>query len=463
MKPLAQRYAPQRRDLPLSLWRLQRSDYGALCLGTLDLRGLIDRFGSPLHVVDAARLDENVEAFLATPAGGTRGAEVFYSYKTNPVPAVLERMHEGGIGAEVISEYELWLALHLGVPPDRIVFNGPGKSAASLELAITRGIGLINLNSREEVSTVADVARRLGKRARVGLRIVVGGGWAGQFGEPVATGAAARAYLEALGQSDLDLVAVHAHQGGEFSSREQVDAFVSGVLAFIDEMRVATGHELEILDFGGSLGTPTTHHLSALELRLNRAFQNDLVPRDPRRVLSIREYVATIISAVEQRYLAMRRPVPRIFLEPGRAMTSNTQMLLCRVTGLRDFNTSLSYAILDAGINIAEPVRSEYHQIFPLQERQRSASNMYRLVGPICTPMDVLYYAWRLPELRPGDALAIMDTGAYFVPFSTSFSFPQPGIVMTDDAGVRLIRRAETFTDLISRDEFEHVTSGVPR
>ena len=453
LRPLAQRYAPRRRDLPPELWGLSRNAAGSLTLDGVELDTLLERFGSPLHVVNAKRLDENVAEFLAVPVGSERAAEAFYSYKTNPVPAVLQRMHERGVGAEVISEYELWLALNLGVPPSRIVFNGPGKSVRSLELAVEREIGLINLNSREEAAVVADVARRLGKRPRVGLRIVVPGGWAGQFGEAVSTGAAQWALMDALSYPALEVVALHAHQGGEFSTRQQVESFVSGVLAFADDMRSATGHNFEILDFGGSLGCPTSHRLSARDLRLNRAFQTDLVPRNPRDVLSIGEYVRSVVSLVERHYALGNRPVPRVFLEPGRAMTSNAQMLLCRVTGLRDFTGTPAHAILDAGINVAEPMRGEYHQILPLRARAQKVTKTYRLVGPICTPMDVLCSAWRLPELGIGDALAIMDAGAYFVPFATSFSFPQPGIAMIDGEEVVSIRRAERFEDLISRDE----------
>jgi len=183
IRPLVKRYAPKRMDLPMSLWNLSRDASGVLCLHGVDLRSLLERYGSPLHVVDAAKLDANVAAFLQTPAGSERGCEVYYSYKTNPIPGVLRRMHAQGIGAEVISAYELWLALKLGVAPEDIVYNGPAKSEASLVQAIEQQIGLLNFNSRDEIAPFAALARRLGKRPRVGVRVAVPGGWAGQFGE----------------------------------------------------------------------------------------------------------------------------------------------------------------------------------------------------------------------------------------------------------------------------------------
>jgi diaminopimelate decarboxylase len=112
-----------------------------------------------------------------------------------------------------------------------------------------------------------------------------------------------------------------------------------------------------------------------------------------------------------------------------------------------------TYAILDAGINLAESARNEYHQLFPVNRFGEPRTETYTVVGPICTPGDTLYPAIRLPELRVGDSVAIMDAGAYFVPFSTSFSFPRPAVVMIEDGNVRLLRRAERFEDLIEYDD----------
>src|SRR5581483_7125670 len=218
-------------------------------------------------------------------------------------------------------------------------------------------------------------------------------------------------------------------------------AFVRQVIAFADELRRALGIRIEILDFGGSLACPTVVRFDKWQLKLNYTFGCDLLPRAPGSVISIHEYVRTIGSEVASHWSPHERP--RIFLEPGRAMTGNTQLLLCRVLSLRE-GSDLGYAVLDAGIKVAEPVRNEYHQLEPLQQRP-GPRKLYRLTGPICTPMDVLYGAWELPELRVGDALAILDSGAYFVPFATSFSFPQPAIAVVENGAHRLLRRAESY------------------
>ena len=147
-------------------------------------------------------------------------------------------------------------------------------------------------------------------------------------------------------------------------------------------------------------------------------------------------------------------PAPRVILEPGRAMTGDTQLLLTSVVDIKD-DGALDHGVLDAGMNIAEPVPHEYHQLFSVTAPGAPATSAYRLAGPICTPADVLYNHWRLPPLAPGHVLAIMDTGAYFVPFSTTFSFPKPALLMQDGDEVTVCRRPRTFDDMVALDDLD--------
>jgi diaminopimelate decarboxylase len=403
-------------------------------------------------VVDAQKVRENAAAFRAIPAGHERGCEVFYSYKTNPVVGVLRLLHAAGIGAEVISPYEFWLALRLGVPPASIVYNGPGKSDESLRTAIELGIQTINCNHREEVGRVAALARGLKRRARIGIRVATGEGWSAQFGAPAIGGDALAAFAEASARPELEVVGLHVHRGGMIRTEAETVAFVGSVLAFAAEVEGRLGCRLEILNFGGSLGLATVDALSARTFRMNRALHSAVPLPESVGALSIERYVEVLLGLVDQHYRRVRRPRPRIFLEPGRAMTGNTQMLLAQVLTTKELE-GVRFAVLDAGINLAESVRSEYHQVLPVNRSGAPATRVHTLVGPICSPGDTLYPAIRLPELVPGDSLAIMDAGAYFVPFSTSFSFPQPAIVLVDRGEVSLLRRRETYEDLVRRDE----------
>jgi diaminopimelate decarboxylase len=446
------RALPHAPPWSLETWGLTRNEYGELLRGDVRLSTLLEQFGSPLYVVDDERLASNVARFRATPPGAQRGCEPYYSYKTNPVPGVLARLDELGVGAEVASPWELWLALELGVAPERIVYNGPSKSAESLSLAMIRGVGLINLNGAEEIALVAGLARELGKRQRVGLRVVVPGGRAGQFGEKIETGAALDAFRRARDRQELEVVALHSHANGEYGTREELEAFARPLLAFSDTLRTELGLTLEILDFGGNLMCRSVSHYSQGDRRLSVTFGREPTPRPLDAVMTIDEYVANLVALVEQHAAAQGVARPRIFIEPGRSLTGDAQLLLTRVHSVRgEDDAGLTWAVLDAGISVAEPVPNEFHQLFPLRPGS-GPPRLYRLTGPSCTLADQLYAAWTLPELAPGDGLAIMDAGAYFVPMSTCFSFPRPGIVSVRDGKVSLLRRRETYEDLVTRD-----------
>jgi diaminopimelate decarboxylase len=313
------------------------------------------------------------------------------------------------------------------------------------------GVQTLNINHAEEVQRVVAVARELGRRPRVGLRITTGQGWTAQFGTPVHGGAAMRAYAEALSSDALDVVGIHAHFGGMIHDRGTLLGGVNAVLDFVAELEARQNLSLEILNFGGSLATPTVGHIDARDQRFNQTFHRELPEPDAAHSLSIEDYVTTLMDAVRARYAQRNKPMPRVFLEPGRSMTGNAQMLVASVLSTKQV-ADAHYLILDAGINIAESMRGEYHKMFPVRGASLPASETWTVVGPICSPADTLRYAWRAPPLAEGDAVVMMDAGAYFVPFSTSFSYPRPAIVMLDGGVDTLIRRAENFEDLIAYD-----------
>jgi diaminopimelate decarboxylase len=398
-----------------------------LRLEGLALHDLLGRFGSPLHVVHAAALDRNVQAFQGA-------GDIFYSYKTNPVPGVLRRLHARGVGAEVISPYELWLAERLGVPGSRTVFNGPAKSGEAVARAVARGV-LINLNHREEIDAVARVAESVGRTARVGVRVVTRRGWSGQLGLRIDGGEALAAFEAALAKPRLRVAALHAHFGPPLRSRSALCGFVDELLRFCDVLHARLGVSPELLDFGGGLALPSVTENGAM-----------------RSKLSVREYVRTIASRVARHFRRARREHPRIALEPGRALTGSAQLLLTRVVSSRDVPGGRSYLMLDAGTNLAGAMRFESHRVLPVSRAGAAPSHRYALVGPLCSPSDVLAEGVRLPRLAPGDSLAILDAGAYFVPYQTNFSFPRPAIVIVERGRARLLRRAERFADLVAFD-----------
>lgn len=430
-------------------WGLSRDEQGHLTVQGTALADLVARHGGgPLHVVDGDAVRRNVAAFDQRDEQGRPRVEVYYSYKSNPVPGVLQFLHELGIGAEVTSHLELWMALQIGVPPQHIIFNGPGKSDEGLRLAIESGIQIININQAEEVERIAAIARELGKRVPVGIRVSTSGTWQGQFATPASH--ALEVFEAARDTGVLDVIGLHQHIGGHIDSAERLAAPVDEVLDFV-EMLEDKGFDLQILNLGGGLANRTTYNFTATDHKHNVHYGKALPVPDAEAGFTIEQFVTVAHEHVTARYARRGRPAPRIFLEPGRGLTANTQMLVTSVLTERH-TPERDYLVLDAGINVLPGLVSEFHQIMPLTDTGAAHDHEYRLVGPTCAPWDTLLHSWYGSELHTGDQLVVMDTGAYFVPMATTFSFAEPGVLLVDSGREVMLRRGERFTDIVALD-----------
>lgn len=451
-RKLLANYESQSTKLNPTLWNLSYQN-DQLMFQDRPLASLIEKWGSPLHVIDIEKLLGNLDEFQSVPAGFDKGLEVFYSYKTNPLPWIFEALHGRGVGAEVISEYELWLAFKLGVPADRIIYNGPAKSVASLNAAIDRNILSININNLEEMDFIAALAAKQGKKASVGIRVTSAVGWTGQFGLPVESGAALEGFRRALALPALNLTTLHCHRGILIYDEATLRLYLQFLLDFVDELHTQLNWVPQVLDVGGSLAIPTVRHLSQKEIKLATALLVPPKPPEPEAVLTPKAYAEIVVQVVREHFQSRGYVQPRILSEPGRALTGNSQFLLTSVQNIKR-EEALDFAVLDAGIGLASCVSTQYHEVFPLKIKP-STVRCHRLVGPICHTGDTLYNASYLPELERGDALAIMDSGAYFIADATSFSFPQPAIVAISATGEDiLVRKAESFEHMVSLDHF---------
>ena len=440
------------RDLHPSNWEAGVGPDGHLVIGDCDTLELAQRFGTPLQVVDRSRLRKNFDLFAAGFKDFYPRVEIGYSYKTNPLPGVLRSLHEFGAWAEVISHFELWLALELGVAPGKIVFNGPGKTLAGLELAVALGVSMINVDSVEEIESIRYLAEKHGRRQRVGVRIITSVGWSSQFGLSIQSGAALRAFERICASPEhIEPAGLHLHLGTGIRDIAMYVQAVREVLRFADVLRRTLGIEIQTLDLGGGFGVPTVRPFSAWDMRL---MDNGHCPRvtDVSRVPSIEHYGRAIGQLVAQHYPPSDKNAPLLFFEPGRALTSSAQTLLLRVLAIKPGIGGRLVAICDGGKNIALPLGYEYHEIFAAADAEGKAEMTYDLFGPLCHPGDVLMKGKRLPRLIVGDVIAVMDAGAYFIPNQMNFSNPRPAAVMVNRGEAAVIRSREAFEDIVAHD-----------
>ena len=436
----------------LGLWNLESNSMGHLSVDGIDTVKLVSQLGSPLLVVNKRRLMNDVEelqkAFMRAP----EGSKILYSYKTNCIPGILKPLHEAGVGAEVISPYELWLAERLGVPGDMILYNGVDKSGESLESAIRMGILSINIDQVEEIDRIRAAAARLNKKANVGVRLALSS--RSQFGLDIESGEALDACrtIKSLSQY-LNFQCIHVHLTSNAKDSSAHRAFATRALEFLRELKDETGLTIPYLDIGGGFGVPTTKNMNGIEYGTYRVF--GVLPKPPRlkEWQPVSQFMHELIGSIEATCRRLDLEIPRLLIEPGRLITSRAEFLLASVRSIKSRTDGPLFAITDAGrLSVTFPCDFEYHEVFVAGRPNARMDTFYGVMGRVCTSADWMFKNRLLPKLQPGDILAVMDAGAYFSSYSSNFAFPRPAIVMIDDGKAIVVRGAETFDHLTALD-----------
>jgi len=436
-------------------WGATVADNGHLLVQGTDVVELARRHGTPLHVVNEIRLLQDYSDFLAPFRSRYPHVRLATSYKTNPVPAVLTRLHRYGTMAEVISHFELWLALHLGVDPSEIVLNGPGKTEAAMRLALERRIGLINLDGIEEIRELERLCEELrATDVTVGVRLTTSVGWQSQFGLSIANGLAEQAFGALAASKVLCPRAVHIHLGTGIDSVDEYREAVEEVVVFARAVEDKYGLTIDTYDLGGGFGVPTVRFTDEWDARGHSFGYPDrtAVPEDAPTPAAYAAAILEILERLAGPAMAARRL--RVILEPGRAITSSAQMLLLSVVRRKAVAPDRRVLIVDGGKNVALPLGWEAHAILPADDMDGEPAARYDIYGPLCHPGDVIGRNVRLPPRDSGQLLAIMDAGAYFIPNQLNFSNARPPVVLIEDGQPLEVRSREEFPDVVRLDDF---------
>lgn len=439
--------------MDIKLWDLDINHKDHLVFGGYDLVELAKIYGTPIYIVDEHKLRGNYHRFLNAFMNGYSKAKVFYSYKTNCIPGVLNVLNEEGCGAEVVSPYELWLALRLGVKPSEIIYNGVNKSAEDLRTAIQKQVGLINVDSADEIYRLKRVSEEIKQRVNVGIRIYPGVGWKAQFGiEPNVDRVIS--LIKELNKSGFqNLCCLHVHIGTGVRNTKPYERLIKLVCWLLFDIKEKLNIDIEYLDFGGGFGVPTVKTFTIFEVGLYKIF--NIPPQEPKEkdCPSVETFGQVIAYSLKKYSRLYGLKEPYLLLEPGRAITSNAQILLVTVGDIKKRRDGAQFAITDGGMqNIAFPLSYEYHKCFLANRASLKPKDRYFVTGPLCSPEDLLYRNWRLVELERGDILAIMDAGAYFTSFSNNFSYPRPAVVLVSGNSHKLVRKHESFEHINAMD-----------
>lgn len=435
----------------------RRGDDGALSVAGVDLRDLAAEHGTPAYVLDEADFRARArgfrEAFERAFGALGVGVDVYYAGKAFLSIAVARWAHEEGLRIDTSTGGELAVALRAGIPGVGIGLHGNNKSDAEIERALGAGVGRIVVDSLAEVDRVADAAARADVRAPVMVRLTTGVHAGGhefiatahedqKFGLSVAGGTAspAMAALRAvLARPELELIGVHSHIGSQILDPSGFEAAARRVLELRAALAAATGHLLAEVDLGGGFGI---------------AYLPGEVPLDPGRVAK------DLAGVVDGACAELGTPLPRISIEPGRAIVGPTTLTLYRVgtvkpVTLEDGGTR-TYVSVDGGMSDnLRPALYGARYTAALASRRGSATTVpARVVGKHCESGDIVVHDVALPDdVAPGDLLAVPATGAYGRSMASNYNHvPRPPVVAVRDGVARVIVRRETEDDLLALD-----------
>ncbi len=393
----------------------------------LSIEELAKTYGTPLYLYSTAVLRKHFNAFAGSFSGMPH--LVCYSVKANSNTHILRLLGELGAGMDIVSGGELHRALKAGIPGSRIVYSGVGKRDDEILAALDADILMFNVESGQELLRINGLAEQSGRRARVSLRInpdvdpkthpyISTGLKKNKFGLDRETALAT--YREARKLSAIDIVGVDCHIGSQLTEIGPFMEALDRILAFTDKLQ-ESGFSIKYLDFGGGLGI---------------TYNEENPPRREEFGLAVRE-------KLKGRDLTL-------ILEPGRTIVGNAGILITRALYTKS-TPAKHFVIVDAAMNdlLRPSLYTAFHRIAEVTPKGRPSRN-YDVVGPICESGDFLAHDRDLPEIESGELLAVFSAGAYGFSMSSNYnSRPRAAEVLVDGKSPRLIRRRETYADLI--------------
>ncbi len=391
---------------------------------------IIAEYGTPCYIYSRATIERHWQ--VMNDVCGQWPHQICYAVKANDNLAVLDVLTRLGSGFDLVSQGELERVLHVGGDPNKIVFSGVGKLTTEIQRALQVGIHCFNIESADELTRIQQCAQSLNIMAPIAVRInpnvdanthpyIATGLRDSKFG--VAPDVARQLYQRAQQLSHIDIVGITCHIGSQLASLTPFTDAMRELLTFVDELQ-GMGITLQHIDMGGGLGVPYR--------------QDEQLPTPA-------EYTQALIDLLADRQLTL-------LLEPGRLIMANAGILVSRVEYIKTTDNK-RFAIIDAGMNdlLRPALYQAWHDVIPVQQLERE-QHTYDIVGPVCETSDC-FATKRELAIATDDYIAIRSVGAYGACMSSQYNARvRAAEVMVDDKQAHLIRRRETWDDLMRHE-----------
>ncbi len=407
---------------------------GVLCAEDVSIAEIAAQVGTPFYLYSSATLLRHYRLFDEALAGMDH--LVCFAMKSLSNQAILQLLGEAGAGMDVVSGGEYARARAAGVPGERIVFSGVGKTRVEMRQALTGGIRQFNVESEPEMEALSAVAVELGKIAPITIRVnpdvdakthakIATGKSENKFGIPIAR--AREVYAHAARLPGIEVIGIDVHIGSQLTDLAPFEAAYLKVAELTEQLR-ADGHTIKRLDLGGGLGIPYV--------------QSNEAPPSPL------DYGAMIKRTVG--HLGCE-----IEIEPGRLISGNAGVLVSRAIYVKD-GADRQFLILDAAMNdlIRPAMYDAHHDIVPVVQPEAGAERAtYDIVGPVCESGDTFAKGRAMAQVAPGDLVVFRSAGAYGAVMASEYnSRPLIPEVLVHNDQFAVIRARPTFDEMIARD-----------
>jgi diaminopimelate decarboxylase len=416
---------------------------GKLTCESFPLDKAAERFGTPLYVYSSQtivdhyhRLDQSLHELHH---------EICYAVKANSNLSVIRLLADQGAGFDIVSGGELYRVIKAGGNPAKCTFAGVGKNREEIEYALRCEVLSFNIESEQELNAIDEIARSLKKRAPIAIRVnpdvsanthkyISTGKTENKFG--IAIDRVAEVYARAQKMNNIKIRGVQMHIGSQITEVKPFVQAIEKMVPLVRQLKSECG--IEFFSIGGGIGI--IYH-GSLESGDKVWWKDD----ESKHALTIEEYAGAIIPPLKS--LAIR-----VLLEPGRFLVGNAGVLLTRVLYVKK-TPAKTFVIVDAGMNdlIRPALYQGYHEVVPIRESKDQALTKVDVVGPVCESGDFFALDRDLPRVEAGDVLALMSAGAYGFAMASSYnSRPLPAEVLVTGGEAKIIRRRQSYADLIS-------------
>ena len=423
----------------------QINQAGHLTIGGVDSLKLAKEYGTPLVVYDVSQIRNQIRAFKKVFEEEQVNYAVSYASKAFASIAMYQVANEEGAYTDVVSAGELYTAMKANFPMERISFHGNNKSKEELEMGVKNHVGKIIIDNFYEIDLLRQVLEEQDSKINVMLRITPGisahtheydqtGQVDSKFGFDLKSGQADKALQEVLKNQRMHMLGIHAHIGSQIFELNGFEMAAAKLVDVAASWKEKYDYTAQIINVGGGFGI--------------KYVQED-------HPLKPEEFVKAIVKAIKDEATKHNFPIPEIDIEPGRSIVGPAGYNLYKVGSMKEIPGLVPYVAVDGGMgdNIRPALYQAKYETVLANDPQRRASQEFHVAGKYCESGDILADA-KLPSLKAGDILAMLDTGAYGYSMASNYNRnPRPAVVFVENGKAQVVIKRESLEDLIHLDQ----------